>query len=477
MKWIKKYLLFSESSKDEFKPIVTNDLIGKKKYNYKNLISEICISMILLNNDFLDNLLDRGLKAKYTENSDVFLTDLKGLVLGKNRLEVGIFNGDVCEVDPDASKISYMFDNIDFSIEKDWNLLIDSRVIARNIIDKILLDKKLTQDMISKIYWIGPNKDKDHQEDFVIELESGDLMSVYINKGFLNSKTSSFSNFCSYIIGEENIDKMYSEDYIFKWNDLAQKWVKIIYENSNKNIKLHILKFISEEKMDILGYFEYFDIKNKDPKFKSVGEYIKELDKNILTLPELLSEIWKRRDEFFTDSKRVYEEWSDIKSSILNSKIIEHLFTDHLMKNNRDDIKKLPDGFKQAKGKLKMKIVKMVIEKLGINERDSYYFYNKGNNFYKIPSRQFFRKFYNDLVVKFDYHTSRLYDLKSDSKNDFVSKFKVDMHNSPFINFDVLVKFSGGEMLNKFSCKFSFDLPDDFNSKVSGKNEIFENED
>jgi hypothetical protein len=64
MKWLKKYELFRES----------------KTYASKNLISEICISMLLLNNEFLDHILDKGLKARYSENSQIFLTDLKNLL-------------------------------------------------------------------------------------------------------------------------------------------------------------------------------------------------------------------------------------------------------------------------------------------------------------------------------------------------------------------------------------------------------------
>ena len=52
--------------------------------------------MVLLNNDFLDNILDRGLKARYSENSQIFLTDLKNLLLAKNRLNLGNFVDGKC---------------------------------------------------------------------------------------------------------------------------------------------------------------------------------------------------------------------------------------------------------------------------------------------------------------------------------------------------------------------------------------------
>ena len=95
MKWLKGYQLFRES----------------KTYSNKNLISEICVSMVLLNNEFLDNILDRGLKARYSENSDIFVTDLKNLLLAKNRLCLGKFVGDNCAEDDDLAKINQVFDS------------------------------------------------------------------------------------------------------------------------------------------------------------------------------------------------------------------------------------------------------------------------------------------------------------------------------------------------------------------------------
>ena len=68
MKWLRNYKLFKESKE------------VKSNYSPKNIVQEVCISMCLLNPEFLDNILDRGLKARYSEDSSVFLTDLKNLV-------------------------------------------------------------------------------------------------------------------------------------------------------------------------------------------------------------------------------------------------------------------------------------------------------------------------------------------------------------------------------------------------------------
>ena len=127
MKWLKGYKLFKEAKQE--------------KISYKNVINEICTAMVLLNNEFLDNLLDRGLKARYSENSEIFITDLKNLVLAKNRLNLGRFEGDICVVDDELSKVNTVFDAIDFDIEKDWDKLVSARTTARNIIDKYLLDR------------------------------------------------------------------------------------------------------------------------------------------------------------------------------------------------------------------------------------------------------------------------------------------------------------------------------------------------
>jgi ABC-type antimicrobial peptide transport system permease subunit len=203
MKWLKNYELFKES----------------KTYSNKNLISEICISMVLLNNDFLDKLLDMGLKARYSENSEVFLTDLKNLLLSKNRLHLGKFEDNKCVSDNELSKINNLFDNIDFDIEKDWNLLLNSRNSARTIIDKLLGDEKLESDRIRYIYWIGPNKNDDYNEDIVIELNDGKQYSIFLNKNLSNTKTSSFNTFAEVLIGDD-INRMFDEEYLPKWNKL-----------------------------------------------------------------------------------------------------------------------------------------------------------------------------------------------------------------------------------------------------------------
>jgi len=451
MRYLKKYELFKES----------------KEYSNKNIISEICISMILLNNDFLDKILDLGLKSRYSENSEVFITDLKNLLLSKNRLNLGRFENNSCIVDNELSKVSNLFNNLNFDIEKDWNILINSRNSARSIIDKLLGDEKLESDRIRYIYWIGPNKTDEYNEDIVIELTDGKQYSIFLNKNLSNTKTSSFNTFAEILIGED-INRMFDDEYLPKWNKLTKEWVRVIYENANKNIQKHIEKFIDPKRIDTIDYFTYFNIRHSDPRFKHLGELIKEFDKNILKFSDLLTEIWKNKETCFLDSNRVSKEWSETKIVILNSKILENLLSRSLKMNFSDGIKKLDDGFKLASGTIKMRLFKTLIEKMGCLERNTYYVNNNGTKFNMIPSREFFRDFYDDLNIKFDYHVKFEVN-KDEEQNDFNIKVKLDMDNSELIDMMVSVVFTGGEMSGKLSAKHRFELAPNFNYLLANK--------
>jgi hypothetical protein len=448
MKWLRGYQLFREA----------------KTYSNKNLISELCIGMVLLNNEFLDNILDRGLKARYSENSQIFLTDLKNLLLAKNRLHLGRFEGDTCVSDDESSKVNGLFDSVEFDIEKDWNLLLNSRITARNIIDKLLPDEKLESEMIKSIFWIGPNKDDDHQEDIIIELKDGKQFSFYLNKNLSSSKSSSFNTFAEELIGE-NIDKLLSEEYLPKWDKLTQNWISLIYENANKEIQRHIEKFIDPKRIDTVSYFEYFDIRHSDPKFKHLGEFIPELNKNILKFSDLLSDVWKNKDSFFIDVDRVSKEWSETKTVILNSKIIENLFTNSLKTNFAEDIVKGDDRFKTAGGTVKMKLFKVLVDKMGCLERPVYYLSNNGNQFTLIPERDFFRKNYDDLKLEFDYHIN--FEDVNVEDDDFKMDIKLNLKEDLLLSMFMTVGFSGGEMSGKLSSKYKFELAPNFNYLIS----------
>jgi hypothetical protein len=460
MKFIANWTLFKESKNN------------KTNYNPKNLIQEICISMVLLNNQFLDNILDRGLKARYSENSQVFLTDLKNLLLSKNRLSLGKFEGSKCVDDDEVSKVNGFFESIDFDIEKGWDKLVDSRTTARNIIDKLLPDEKLVPERISKIFWIGPNKNDEFNEDIVIETTDGNQYSLFLNKNLSLQKSASFNNFADDLIPED-IDNLFSEDNMGKWDKLAQDFVRITYECSQKTIQEHIEKFIDTKRIDSIGYFEYFDIRHRDPRFKHLGEFMKEFDKNILKLSDLLNEVWKNKETCLSDLDRARKEWTECKIVVLNSRILEHLFTTSLKTNKPDEIQKLEDGFKKADGTVKMKLMKSLVEKMGCLERPIFYLSNSGNNFIQMPSREFFRQNYDKIDLQFDYHV-RFEIQEEEEMNDFNIKVKLILNDEELIGMNILIGFSSGEFSGKLSAKYKFNIPDNFNYQLSKLSNIEE---
>ena len=451
MKLYKKYSLFLESK---------NNVKTKK-----NIVRDLCVSMLLINNTFLDNILDRGLAARYQENSQVFLTDLKNLLIAKNRLKIGKFEGNKCIEDDNLSLVNSVFDGVKFDIEKDWNELVNARTISRNIIDKLVPNKKLESDDIKSIYW-NLDLDDDHQEDIVVELRDGQQFSFFLNKNLSASKSASFNTFAEDLIGQD-LDLLFTEEYLVKWNKLTQEWIRILYDNANKDIQFHIEKFIDPKRIDSIGYFDYFDIRHGDLKYKHLGEFFKVFDKNILKFQDLLLEIWKNRATCFMDPERVYQEWEEVKIVVLNSKILENLLTTSLKSNFPDDIKKLDDGFKLAEGTVKMKLFKTLVEKMGCLERPTYYLGQNGNIFNLIPERQFFRDNYDDLTIKFDYHVNFKVS-EEEENNDFKIKINLLLDDEKLVDMDIVIRMTS-EMSGRLTAKYKFDISSHFNYLVSLK--------
>ena len=472
MKLFKNFKLFREST--FINKTQAQDDIKKPKSIYKtsNLVSEICISMILLNNEFLDNILDRGAKARYSENSQVFLTDLKNLLMAKNRLCLGKFVNDEFVEDEEISKISGLFESSEFSIEEDWDVLNGARITARNIIDKLLMTEKLESELIRKIYWIGPNKSKEVGEDIVIETTDGKQFGFYLNKNLSTTKTSSFLTLADDLIGKE-VEALYGEELLKKWNKLVQNWVRIIYENSNEMIQAYFEKFIQPTRLNDLTWFGYFEVKHQDPKFKNLGEYFKEFDKNIVYFSDFLDEVWDNKESYFKSPDKALKEWNEKKNFLLNSKIIEHILTQSILKTNKSDVKKLEDGMKSASGNIKMKLVKNIVEKMGCIERNIYYLGNKGNSFNLLPSRDFFREFYDSINVKFDYHV-RLIDSYDLEDNNFKFKVLIELDEKPLIDCVITVRFTGSELSSKLSASYKFEPADNFNYLVTEKMKEYE---
>ena len=467
MKLFKSFQLFKESN--YINKVQIQNEIEKPKNIYKpnNIVLEICVSMILLNNQFLDKILDQGLKARYSENSQVFLTDLKNLLLAKNRLVLGKLQDNKIVEDEEISKISGLFESVDFSIEKNWQTLVDARITARNIIDKLLMTEKLEENLIKKIYWIGPNKTKEISEDIVVETTDGRQFSFYLSKNLSTSKTSSFMSLADDLI-EKETEKLYNEEFQKKWNKLIQNWVRICYDYSNETIQAYFEKFIQPTRINDINWFDYYEIKHKDPKFKNLGEYFKEFDSNIVYFSDFLNQVWKNRQYTFNSVEKAEKDWNDKKIFLLNSKILEHLLTTSIKENNPDDVRKLEDGFKISSGNIKMKLMKNLVEKLGCQERNVYYLGNKGNSFYILPSRGFFREFYDDVDVKFDYHV-KLIDRNDFEDNNFRIKVKMEIDDEHLMDCVIIVKFTGGEIGPKLSATYKFEPSDKFNYLVIEK--------
>ena len=115
-----------------------------------------------------------------------------------------------------------------------------------------------------------------------------------------------------------------------------------------------------------------------------------------------------------------------------------------------------------------MKLIKTIVEKLGCLERPVYYLGNNGNNFHQVPSRQFFRDFYDDIDIKFDYHVKMIVD-KEEENNDFTIKLKLELDNDLLMNCNVVVTFSGGDISSKLSAKYKFEPVGNFNTLISNK--------
>ena len=122
---------------------------------------------------------------------------------------------------------------------------------------------------------------------------------------------------------------------------------------------------------------------------------------------------------------------------------------------------------KLAKGVAKMKFVKTIVEKLGCLERDVIFVGKRGDDFIHVPSRSFFRKHYEDLDVKFDYHVK----LSSEDVNtdgDFKFNVQLFLDRKKLLDLEISIGFTG-YLSEKLRARFSFTPVSDFNLKLSGK--------
>ena len=168
---------------------------------------------------------------------------------------------------------------------------------------------------------------------------------------------------------------------------------------------------------------------------------------------------------------RVVKDWNEVKITILNSRILEHLFTTSLKKSKLDEITKLESGMKRATGTIKMKLIKTLVEKMDCLERPTYFLSKSGDNFIQIPDRTFFRKNYDDLEVLFDYHVN--FKVSSEEEdNQFKFKINLNLKEEELLSMYIIVGFSGGEFTSKLNAKYRYELASNFNYIVSKKFDI-----
>jgi hypothetical protein len=451
MQWIKKYSLFKES-------------VNTKSSN--DTIIELCIGMLLINNSFLDNLLDKNLKARYTENNEVFVNDIKMLLMGNNRLKVGVLGEDgKFTEDTEVSKILPFFNDLTFDINKKWNSLIDARNTSRNIIDKLLPNDKLTPEMIKNLYWIAPNKNDNVTEDLVIETENGNQYSLYLNSNLTNSKSIAFNTFTETIIDNTEFNaELYNEENIQKWNKLTQEWVRLVYDYGTNETKAMVEKFLDGDRIYSVGYYDYFKITIKNDSYKILGEFFPLLNKNIKDFDVLINEIYKNIDKCIKEPSAFMLEWNDIKNTILFSKLLEHTIDTYFTKLNNDTpLERLNNNYYVASNTVKMNMMKFIVEQLNSSERESYYLSNNGNVFLNIPKRDFFRKNYDDFDISCYFHKS-LINTTEDSTMPFNIKLKYK--GKKLLSLNSSINFTK-EISSRLTCKFKLNVSEDFNNVIS----------
>ena len=114
-----------------------------------------------------------------------------------------------------------------------------------------------------------------------------------------------------------------------------------------------------------------------------------------------MTEIYKNPDLCFDNPEEVLNEWNEKKIFILNSKILEHLFTETFKKLIGDEeVSRDDDNYTSATGDMKERLMKVFLDLLNVEERELNYFYS--DKYYKVPARSFFRNNYDNFRIKYD---------------------------------------------------------------------------
>jgi hypothetical protein len=84
-----------------------------------------------------------------------------------------------------------------------------------------------------------------------------------------------------------------------------------------------------------------------------------------------------------------------------------------------------------------------------------------------LPSRDFFRNYYDDLTIKFDYHVNFQVS-EEEENNDFNIKIKLELDEVKLIDLNIAIKFTS-EMSGRLSAKYKFDISPEFSYLIAKK--------
>ena len=424
---------------------------GKQMSN-NNLIKSICVGMLLINPEFLDKILDKGIKGRYINNTTTFISDLKLMVTSKNRLSYGKLENNTIDEITDIAEINSTFDKYssDFDIEKNWSMLKLSRELARTIQDKLLFGERLTPDMIERVYWINEGSD--------INLAIKTKVDIHFIsfKSKTTTKSKSFNTIIDIVLGD--IKKtIYSTKYSKLWDSLTRGWVKTMYENLLPEYKVLFDDFFDYSRVDSITYDNFYDIEIQDKNHKRLGKFYPSLGKNYKQLHKLLSDLFKTQ-EAFKNYNEFLNKWNEIKKELLYSRILEDVMLvaiERLMPlEEKED-----DSMIIATETLKMRLLKLLVELLGSDSVGVHYV--KRDEIVYIPSKKWFRSNFDNLKLSFDFHTK----FTTEDKN---FKIRLVYKGKRLLSLNMDTNFSGGEMSGNLSTKYSIDFANDFNQIIKG---------
>jgi len=252
-----------------------NSLTNKQVY-------QLCTAMCLLNKDFLRPLLSGGLEKRYSLHPNVFLNDLKNILLDpKTKIKIGKLVDGVYVMEEDQlAKMSKILQTTDFIPSKDWNWLSKAEKTAENISKNI---------NIREVYWTP-----DEKCDMVVKTDSKSVR-IFLGKN-LDKKYEATEFFTK--IFSTNISLDHLMDHLTNiWCDLLlqlpENLKKYLYVwNFKPNMtweefqELYSEKYLGEEIPELRFRYKKFSHFSKDA---------------IRYIPELMEE-WKiRKEKAFSD--------------------------------------------------------------------------------------------------------------------------------------------------------------------------------